>query len=256
MTRKMSSLATACATLLLAGSAFASPAPAPGGFRIESEAQFLRDYGDQLEAAAPGVYQVVRGPFAGKTVALGDAGLRYDLAALRARAGDDPRTAMKTRALVRKLEATQARIATARAGIGTDTAKLSTSGLLFCRYFNGTRTISYTAQAWLEATTGYYLDNGSGGYNFYYARALANATGFLSRPIGVPQRISLIAETYAANRISGQTVTRNAAGVSSVSANTGYVYSSPDFAHDLYALATVSGTADCAGYVSISDSLH
>lgn len=256
MTRKMSSLATACATLLLAGNAFAGPATAPNGFRIESEAQFLRDYGDQVEAAAPGVYQVVRGPLAGKTVALGEAGLRYDLAALRARVGDDARTAMKTRALVRRLEATQARLATARAGTGTDNAKLSTSGLLFCRYFNGTRTITYTAQAWIEATTGYYLDNGGGGLNYYYARAIANATGIVSRPVGVPSRVSLYADAYAANRISGQTVFRTGAGVSGASAGTGYVYSGPDFAHDLYALAMVSGTGDCNGYISITDSLH
>lgn len=256
MTRMMSSLATACATLLFAGGAFAGPATAQGGFHIESEAQFLHDYGDQVEAAAPGVYQVVRGPFAGKTIALGDAGLRYDLAALRARAGDDPRTASKTRALVRRLEATQARIAAARAGTGTDNAKLSTSGLIFCRYFNGTRTITYTAQAWIEATTGYYLDNGSGGYNVYYARALANATGFVSFPIGVPPRLSLYADAYAANRISGQTVFRTGAGVGGASAGTGYVYSGPDFAHDLYALAMVSGTGDCNGYISITDSLH
>ena len=42
-------LAAALTPLLFASSAFAADGAAANGFRIESEAQFARDYGNQIE---------------------------------------------------------------------------------------------------------------------------------------------------------------------------------------------------------------
>jgi hypothetical protein len=68
----------------IAGIAFAGSALATDSLRIESEAQFVRDYAGLIEQVGPGVYQIMSGDLAGKVVTIGEAGLNYDLNALRA----------------------------------------------------------------------------------------------------------------------------------------------------------------------------
>lgn len=84
----------------IASVAFTGDALAADSLRIESEVQFVRDYGDQIEQVGPGVYQVVSGDLAGKTVAIGETGLEYDLNAQRAQRASRSPAAGKRRAML------------------------------------------------------------------------------------------------------------------------------------------------------------
>lgn len=245
-------LALPLASFALAGSAFAAD-----GLRIESEDQFVRDNADRIDRHAPGVYQIVRGPLAGKTLSIGETGLAYDLAVLRAEVPSSTRERAQLKQRIGQLERIQSRfalLATRQDG----QARKSTSGSFHCYYddWRTNRTIFYTGYASVSATTEYYMDNGGGGLNPYYARASATANGWVSRPAGVPTSVSVSAVAYAKNHHTGQTVSRPVIGVTSAGTSTGYVYSGPDFSHHLDATGTVSGVGDCFGYVSISDTLQ
>lgn len=251
-------LAATFTPLLFAGSAFAADGVGANGFRIESESQFLRDYGDQIEQMAPGVYQVVKGPLAGKTVTLGETGLVYDLAALRAQMPRSRQERAQIKTQMRLLESTLARYSTLHEYRTRDLTRKSTSGTIPCRYYNWRTgsTIWYNGYAQVTATTELYLDNGGGGLNFYYARASAIASGTVFRPFSVPTSITMTAYAFAKNHYSGQIAEQTAYGITSTAASTGYVYSGPTFSHNMSATATVAGNGHCFGYVSISDTLQ
>lgn len=247
------SLAVTLTSLLVAGNALAADA-----FRIESEAQFVHDYGDQVEQLAPGVYQVVHGTLAGKTITLGETGLAYDLAALRAQTPRSSQLRAQMKTEIRKLELIRARFVKLRDLQARDLSKKAAYGSLPCYYHNpwdGTYT-SYSAFADVKATTELYMDNGGGGLNYYYARASASATGNVLRAYGVPPGAGLVSVSATAKNLStGQTVHRN--GISSgIGVSTGYVYSGPAFSHNLTASASVYGGGDCFGYVAISDAMQ
>jgi len=248
-------LAATLAATLLAGPALAADAPKNDGFRIESEDQFVRDYGDLVERAAPGVYQIVKGPLAGKTIAMGEAGLAYDLAVLRARMPTAPQARAAWQAEVRRLEDTRTRLARQDTGVPTTSLK-STGGALQCQYWPiGGQPILYYGIATVSATAELYLDSGDGTPNPYYARASARASGTVYAPPGVPASVSLYAYATAQERYRGTTITRSMPGLNSAAVSTGYVYSGPAFFHDLFASSSVSGRGNCYGYVGVSDSM-
>lgn len=263
-------LATALATLVLTGTAFAGNAPAADGFRIHSEAQFLDDYGDQVESIGPGVYQVVKGRLAGKVIAIGEAGLAYDIAEHRARAarpeigkGKGPlmRGGRATRDdTVRRLEAAQARYAGLARTLGAEAGtKASNYGGFSCRTWTPNGTIWYNGWASVNATTGLYMDRGDGGLNWYYSRARAFADGYVTNvPFGNGVFPNPYVDAYAKveNVLTGQIVQRTYYGRYSATADTNYIYNGPSFSHDMRAFAYVQGVADCFGYVSISDAYN
>lgn len=246
-------LAVSLVSMLIAGNTLAAD-----GFRIESEAQLVRDYGNQLEPLAPGVYQIVSGALAGKTITIGETGLAYDLAALRAQTSRSSplRAQMKTE--IRKLEVIRARFGKLRELQARDLSKKSATGSLPCYYYNpwNGNYIYYSGFANVNATTEFFLSNGGGGLNYYYARASASAIGSVSSAYGVPYGNGFVSvSAIAKNLNTGQTVQRSTIG-SGVGVSTGYVYSGPDFSHNLTASASVYGNGDCFGYVSISDALQ
>jgi hypothetical protein len=242
----------------IAGIAFAGNALAADSLRIESEAQFVRDYGDLIEHVGPGVYQLVEGPLAGKTVALGEPGLIYDLAALRAQTPKSLRERAQIKTRIKQLEGIRARFATLRERQARDLVKKSASGSFPCNYYDwrNNRTIWYSGYAQVSATTELFLDNGGGGLNWYYARASATASGTVFRPLGVPPSLTMTAYAFAKNHYTGEAIERIAGGVTSTGVTTGYVYSGPEFSHNLTATATLSGSGHCFGYVSISDAMQ
>ncbi len=254
-------LAGTLATLVFVGNAAAAGAPASDSFRIESEAQFNRDYGDRVERVGPGVYQVVGGELAGKVIAIGEAGLAYDLDAQRAIAADSasPRHArLAARQQIRKLEGVQARYAKFRTQNARDprnAAAKNAFSTLACSYrpVGGSSRIYYSGYGVVTATTSLYLDRGDGQLNPYYARASASASGGVTIPAGVPLSTSLWVDAYAQNLQTGQTVTRTLSGIFSAGVSTGYVYSGAAFFHDLRAFASVTGSGNCVGYLSVSD---
>lgn len=255
---KTTSLAATLAAALLAGHALAADAPKADGFRIESEDQFARDYGDIAERAGPGVYQIVQGPLAGKTVAMGEAGLAYDLATLRAQTPKSLRERAQIKARIKQLEAVRARYAQLRVLEARSAVRKSANSLLPCFYRNPktNATTWYNAFASVNATAGFYMDNGGGGPNYYYARASAFADGTVIRPYGVPVGTGTVTVYATASNVNtGQTVQRASGGISA-GVSTGYVYSGPDFSHNLTASASVYGNGDCFGYLSISDALQ
>lgn len=262
--------ATALATLVLTGTAFAGNAPAADGFRIQSEAQFLDNYGDQVESIAPGVYQVVKGKLAGKVIAIGEAGLAYDLAEHRARAvrpetgkGKGPlmrggKTAGND--TVRHLEAVQARYTELALTRGNEVGtKANNAGSFSCRTLGPRGWISYYGWGTVNATAGLYMDSGNGSFNWYYSRARAHAYGYV---INVPSGPGILAnpriDAYAKveNVLTGQIVQRTQYGYYSATADTDYIYEGPSFSHDMRAFAYVQGRGDCTGYVSISDAYN
>lgn len=244
-------LAAALASLVFAGNAMAAD-----GLRIESEAQFVRDYGDRIEQIGPGVYLIVAGELAGKTVSIGEAGLAYDISVQRGQLTGSRRVKTQTQALIRQMEGVRARYAKLHAHQAADTStRKATAGSFPCFYSSGSNSVWYYGYAQVNATTELYLDNGGGGLNFYYARASASASGYVSRPFGVPNTISLSVWARAENKDTGQVVQRNTVGISSAGISTGYVYSGPAFGHNLSASASVSGAGYCFGYISISDSM-
>ena len=254
----MKSILTATlASLVLTGHVFAGDAMAADGLRIESEAQFVRDYGDRIEQVSPGVYLIVDGELAGKTVSIGEAGLAYDISVQREQLASSRRTKTQTQALIRQMEGVRARYAELHAHQAADTSmRKAASGSFPCHYSSGANSVWYNGYAQVNATTELYLDTGGGGLNYYYARASAGATGFVSPPAGVPPFASVSASALAKNLYTGQTVHRTRAGVYSAGTSTGYVYSGPEFSHNLIAQASVYGIGNCFGYVSISDAMQ
>ncbi len=252
-------LAGTIASLMLAGNAVAADGAKKDGFRIESEAQFVRDYGDQIEQVGPGVYQIVKGKLAGKTVSIGEAGLQYDLSERRARVATTARSGkakVGNDAILRRLEGVQARYDELRtASTGDVGTRLASSGSFTCRYWNFPNLVWYSGYASIDATTELYLDRGNGTLNWYYARAAASAYGWVNPPFNVPASVSMWADAYVENLYTGQLVSYAAPGVWSTGVSTGYIYSGPVFSHNLRAFAAVSGVGNCLGYVSISDSM-
>lgn len=253
------SLAVALTSLFIAGIALAAEQPRADGLRIESEAQFVRDYGQRIEPVGPGVYLFVDGALTGKTISIGEAGLAYDIDVQRQRligvGRPRAKNAVETRAFIRQLETVRTRYRQLQAFQAMDTTsrKYATGTFPCYRWVFGTlRQWNATGNLWTGA--GLYLDNGGGGLNYYYALAFADASGQALSPSGVPVSNSIIATVRAENQLTGQVVQRTNTGVYSASASTGNVYSGPEFSHKLYAIATVSGTGNCFGYVSISDS--
>lgn len=250
-------LSTAFITLMFAGNALAAD-----GFRIESEAQFVRDYGDQIEQVGPGVYQVVKGNLAGKTISIGEAGLEYDLHIQRAmieKAIKADRDVSKQQSMIQPLESIQQHYSQLHAlSTGNISAMRSSYGSFPCVYrpIGGANPTYYSGFANVSATAELYLSDGGGGLNLYYARASAAASGSVNPPYQVPASLSISVSAYATNRLTGQTVTRQASGTYSAGTSTGYVGSGPSFGHDLYASAIVNGIGNCYGYVSISDTLQ
>lgn len=245
-------LAGALAALFSAGNAAAAE-----GLRIESEAQFVRDYGDRIEQIGPGVYLIVGGELAGKTVSLGEAGLSYDIDVKRGQLMGSSRGKAQTRATIRQMENVRARFKQLRAYQAIDAgARKAASGSFPCVYWSGGRATWYNGFAQVNATTEFYLNNSGGGFNWYYARASASASGYVIKPFNVPTSFSLSANVIAKNLFTGQVVQTNVPGLSSAGASTGYVYSGPEFSHNLYALASVNGIGNCFGYVSISDTMQ
>lgn len=250
-------LATTLASVILTGPVFAGDAMAANGLKIESEAQFVREYGDQVEQIGPGVYLIVAGKLAGKTVSIGEAGLAHDINVQRARRPADGAAKAQSRALIRQMEETRARYQELRARQTPDIGTRQFSGGSFpCFYrpWGGGNTVHYFGQAYVEATAELYMDNGGGGLNWYYARAQANASGSVFPPYSVPVSPSFHVGVHAANNDTGQVVQYSTTGYTSAGLGTGYVYSGPAFSHNLFAVATVTGIGNCYGYVSISDS--
>ena len=234
--------------------AAAADRPADGSLRIESEAQFARDYAARSEHLAPGVYQMTAGPLAGKVVSMGESGLAYDLAQLRATKPASLAERKLVRERIRLLETAQARYGRWHAQRPPSQAKLTQYWIFPCGWFENGIYYGYSATANLQATTEYLIDNGSGQPNPYYARAYANAYGSVAY---VPHRFglgTLGAYTLAWNKYSGEKVERRSGGVY-VAAGTGDVYSGPNFVHDLQATAIVLASGDCGGYASITDAL-
>lgn len=246
-------LSISLASLLLAGSAQAAEK-----LRISSEEQFAREYADRIELMAPGVYQIVKGPLAGKLVSLGEAGLDHDLTALRARVPTSVRERAVIQARIKRLENTRARYSKLHQLQARDTTRASTSSTLPCYYYNPrtNSTIYYSAFATVEATTEYYMSNGGGGLNPYYARASASAFGSVSRPGNVPYGSGMVSIYALAWNHDTSTLNQYFNYGAIASGGTGYVYSGPVFSHNLEATAGVEGEGDCFGYVSISDTLR
>lgn len=244
-------LAAALASLVFAGTAIAAD-----GLKIESEAQFARDYGDKIEQISPGVYLIVAGDLAGKTVSIGEAGLEYDLGVQRAQLTGSSRSKAQTRALIRQMEGVRVRYATARAQLATDVGtRKAASAALSCVYSYNGQVTYYSGSAQVNATTGLYLDNGGGGFNYYYARASASATANVYKPFNVPASITNNRLVRAENLNTGQVIQKTGIPGTNGTTSTGYVYSGPAFSHNLSAFAAVSGSGDCFGYVSISDAM-
>jgi hypothetical protein len=256
---KMTTLTASLAATLLAGQAMATSPVANDSFRIESETQFAQDYGDRVEKLAPGVYQVTRGPLAGQTISMGESGLAFDLALLRARVPGALAERRQLQKQIRMLEQTAqryrlARTRSASSGVAT---KATRTGTFPCQYLppGASFPVFYNGSATVSADASLYLLRGDGLYNPYYARAIARANGQVLRPAGVPANISVLAYASAQERQLGQTITRESFGIDSAGVNTGYVYSGPTFYHNLFATASVHGRGDCTGYVSVSDSM-
>ncbi|MFD0724428.1 hypothetical protein [Lysobacter brunescens] len=244
----------AAAALLFAGHATAET-PRSDGFRIESEDQFARDYADSVERIDAGVYLVTKGALAGRTITLGESGLAYDLAALRARVPASGRERSVLQSQVKRLQRTAERFERQRSNATTRASQL---GAIQCSYFNWStrQTIWYSGTAYVSATAEYYMSNGGGGLNPYYARAAASANGSVSAPPGVPFGSgSLSAHAVAWNRNTNVIAQKFSFG-NYPNVSSGYVYSGPDFSHNLEAFSGVEGEGDCLGYVGISANLQ
>jgi hypothetical protein len=248
-------LLTATLAALCTLPAAAADRPADGSLRIESEAQFARDYGDHAERLAPGVYQITAGPLAGKVVSMGESGLAHDLAQLRATKPASLAERKLLRERIKRLETAQARYGRWHAQQARTPAKVTQFVVLPCSYIqsNGLP-YNYYATANLKATTEYLIDNGSGQPNPYYARAYANAYGSVAYAPSHYSFGALSVYAMAWNKYGDGPVQRTGYGPYAA-VGTGDVYSGPNFVHDLQATASVLGSGDCYGYVSLSDAL-
>jgi hypothetical protein len=247
----------AIASVALAGNVLAADS-----LRIESEAQFVRDYGGQIEQVGPGVYQIISGDLVGKTVSIGETGLEYDLNTQRALAANIAKSSSakaNSDTLILKLEEQQARYAQLRlqTADSANDKKAIARGAFPCVYrpFNGFP-VWYSGFADISATTEFYWDTGNGTLSSYYARATALANGYVFTPSNVPLSLSIFAQASTNNAYTGESVSRYAAGYSSVSTGTPYIYSGPSFSHNMNAYAAVSGAGNCFGYASVSDSIR
>ena len=256
--------------ILVAGLAVSGNASADDGFKIETEAQFENDYSGQVEKISPGVYLVVNGPSSGKTVSIGRSGLEYDLSIQRTRvadgilAGAPDHIAAQT---IVKLEEALSRYAEFDQLLGNATRQSTPAFHSFTcisRIFGSTSedtdhsavwtTTFYHATAYLDAHVEFYIDNGGGGWNHYYARSSASAYGNVWRPFNVPfNRGGLSMTAYAKNRRTGVTAFESGTTAVPVPLSTGYV-TNFNWTHTLFAEATAIGYGDCFGYASVSDS--
>lgn len=226
--------------------------------RYESEAQFQRDYGAKAERLAPGVYLMNDGPFAGKTVSMGIAGLQYDLAVLQARAretglkaaerGDLQKRIAELQRLAREHEARQVRegfTTKARQGAGVS-----------CWAYDYTqhRHVFYHGFAEAIAEGGLYKDRGDGTFNWYYARMYAVAVINVYPPFGLWGNHWLNASASATNVATGETLTGTPQyTLNSAAAASGTLYHGPNFVHNLSATATATAGGSCWGYLSVTD---
>lgn len=248
-------LSIAAAALMFAGNAFAADAPRTEGFRIESEDQLARDYAGSVERIDTGVYLVTQGALAGQTITLGESGLAYDLAALRARIPGSARERSALKSWIKRLERTAARFERERSSTATRANRL---GIIFCSYFNWStrQTIQYTGSAYVSAVAEYYMSNGGGGLNPYYARAAASAHGSVSPPPGVPFGSGALSAHAVAWNHNTNVIGQQFGYGSYPNVSSGFVYSGPDFSHNLEAFSVVEGEGDCVGYVGISATLR
>lgn len=238
---------------VLAALSTAGNAIAADGLLVQNEDQFSRDYAGRTEIVAPGVYRITAGEFAGKTVAIGDAGLAHDLQLHRERATKSGKPGASAQ-IVRELERVQARQSGGKPA-GEVQTRASNSGGISCAVRNYSGSTSYfSGFAFVNANAELYLSNGGGGFNYYYARAYADATGEVFKPSNVPSNIYLAAGAVAENRQTGQVLSQSANGGTFVDVASGTVFSGPTFSHDLVAFSYVSGRNGCSGYVSVSDS--
>lgn len=230
------------------------------GVVIRSETQFAEDYAEIIEKVADGVYLFTDGDLAGKVVAIGLAGLEYDIArqhdALR-QSKASGKGAKEVAQLLQRLEEQRAGYRKAKE---TNNAKAFDSGVIFCSahyYDPWSRTWKYaTWHGWatVEATAELYADRGDGSFNWYYARASASANAYTyGRPFGVPYYgPETWVQAKATNRLTGETKLLEGPYAG---ASTGYVYSGPVFSHDLEASAFAGGSGNCWGYASVSDEM-
>jgi hypothetical protein len=236
-------------------------APIAGArIRVESEDQFLRDYGAQAERLAPGVYLMNDGPFAGKTVSMGLSGLNHDLAMLQRRmneGGLQPAERRQLRKRIGELQtlARDQQSHQARGGI-LPKAQGATSISCWSYDFQQRRYVPYWGYAEAIVTGGLYKDRGDGTFNWYYSRMYAVAVINAHPPFGVFGNSWFNASASVTNNalVTPQTVTAtpqysgNGAG-----AGTGWVYNGPSFVHNFSGTATASASGDCWGYLSVSD---
>ena len=247
-------LAAALTATLLTGQVLAADAPKADGFRIESEDQFARDYADSVERVAAGVYLVTRGPLAGKTITMGESGLAYDLAALRARTPNSLRERQLIKSRIKRLERNVARYEHLRTRSPTKASQL---GAISCYHYNWTTRQGtwYSGTGHVSANAEYYMSNGGGGLNYYYARAYANASGSVSSPPGVPFGSGALSAFAVAWNHNTDVILQNFGYGNYPNVGSGAVYSGPDFFHNLEAFSGVEGEGDCTGYIGISATL-
>lgn len=234
--------------------------------KIESENQFAGEYADQIEQLAPGVYQFHTGPFQGKVVTIGEAGLRFDLDLHRERVAarsEQGRSAGISDQLVTELEVLLDAYTTdaldEKMKQDAPSVRAASSGVIGCSYWHPSWPwpVDFAGAAYVQATTELFVDRGDGSFNPYYARAHAAAAGYLNKPSFVPSLPYLNASVRAENRQTGAVVQYNQIGINYVELATGAVHSGPVFSHDLYAYARVNGEPRfCRGYVAISDSFN
>ena len=228
--------------------------------RVESEAQFKRDYGAQAEKLAPGVYLMNTGPFAGKTVSMGVDGLAYDLAVLQARAREGGLKAGERSDVQKRIVEleTLARAYEARQVQQGFTAKAQLNWSISCTTYDPFqyRWHYYYGSSEVVVNGGLYLDRGDGSFNWYYARMYATALMNVNEPYNVFGNYWVYPTASVTNNLTGQTVNAplQQYGRRSAAAATGYVYSGPSFGHDLSGTATAQAGGDCLGYLSVSDS--
>jgi len=259
-------LLASLAALVCAGTAAAAgkPAdkPAQGSMRIESEAQFLRDYGRQATRMAPGVYLMTDGVFSGKKITIGAPGLAHDLALLRKRLAAPGLNADDRRALQAQVADLQtlSRQQAARSARTAPGARASQTSSFGCWSYDNReqRYVYYPGFVDLSVVGGLYMDRGDGSLNWYYARLRATAIVNVYPPNSqFWHRYSINAYATATNVLTGQTVHATPVGTtSSVGAATGYIYNGPNFGHHLTGRATGTASGDCFTYVSLEDAFH
>lgn len=228
--------------------------------RVESEAQFQRDYGAQAERLAPGVYLMNDGPFAGKTVSIGISGLNHDLAVLQRRmneAGLQPAERRQLRKRIGELQTLARGHQSHQARGGILPKAQGATGVSCVSYdFRQNRHVFYWGYAEATVTGGLYMDRGDGTLNWYYSRMYAVAVINAQPPFGVFGNSWFNASASVTNNalITPQTVTATPQYTSyGAGAGTGWVYNGPSFVHDFSGTATASAGGDCWGYLSVSD---